>query len=82
MSTNQEPSNQMIYDLLKGHIERDERMFTDLRESLDGCDEYPGVRGRLRDIENTVKLQKRIGWGMASTVGLFVAGWIKEKLGL
>ena len=75
-------TNEMIYDLMKGHIDKDEANFKAIQESLDGCDEYPGVRGRLHALETTLKFQKRISWGVGGTLGLYLIAWLKEKLGL
>jgi hypothetical protein len=41
--------------LIEKHVETDNAMFKEIRESLDGDDEYPGVRGRLDRLELATK---------------------------
>ena len=46
------------------HMHEDSRMFKDIRESLDGCDEYPGVRGRLDRLEQSKKSRDKHFWAI------------------
>lgn len=41
--------------LLLEHIRKDELFQSQLQEALDGCDQYPGVRGRLDRLEQAEK---------------------------
>ena len=36
---------------VEDHMKDDKAMWNEIQESLDGCDEYPGVRGRLDRLE-------------------------------
>ena len=70
------------------HIADDAKMFHEIRESLDGCDEYPGLRGRISHLENrmtdtdvsnlkTFKTQvKTIGSVLAGIVGFLGWDWL------
>lgn len=49
---------ELIHADVKDHIRDDTAMFRKIQESLDGCDEYPGVRGRLDRLEQTASRQK------------------------
>lgn len=73
----------ILTDLFKAHAKSDENLFQDIRESLDGCDEYPGVRGRLDRLEQKEKSRsKHVYVIYTSLVGLifavlgkFLFGW-------
>ena len=43
---------------IETHIEEDSKLFADIREALNGCDEYPGVRGRLQRLEDVEASRK------------------------
>ena len=58
--------------IVKDNIVKSEYTFKEIQESLDGCDEYPGVRGRLLILEQSEKIKKRhLGyvWGILSFFG-------------
>ena len=67
----------MVYDLLKEHVEKDSLMFKEIQQSLDGCDEYPGVRGRLDRLEQSAK---RLKWGITTALGAVITGAISWLL--
>lgn len=50
------------------HIIDYRKVTEDLRESLDGCDEYPGVRGRLDRLEQSKKRNSMLVGGLYAAV--------------
>jgi hypothetical protein len=46
------------------HLIEDRAVFKAIRESLDGCDEYPGVRGRLDRLEQVEKRRGKLIGGL------------------
>ena len=50
-----------LTQVLGSHIASDEEFQAEMREAMNGCDEYPGLRGRLDRVERTQKFQKWIG---------------------
>lgn len=40
----------------------------EMYEALNGCDEYPGIRGRLRDVEATTGIIKKVFWTVVTPV--------------
>jgi len=50
---------EILTDMVDSHMQEATSTFKDIREALDGCDEYPGVRGRLLILEQTEKSRKR-----------------------
>jgi hypothetical protein len=72
------------------HIIEDRSVFKDIRESLDGCDEYPGVRGRLDRLEKRLtdsdidglkmfRLQvKTLGTMLVGIIGFLGWDWLRN----
>ena len=61
-----------LTELVKSNIEKTEYTFKEIQESLDGCDEYPGVRGRLDRVEQSENTKRRhLGyvWGALGFFG-------------
>ena len=65
---------------LRKHMNEDHKMFTDIRESLDGCDEYPGVRGRLDRLEQSKTSRDKHFWAiygiLISTLAALTIKWL------
>ena len=55
------------------HMQEDQKLFREIRESLDGCDEYPGVRGRLDRLEQSKKSRDKHFWAV---YGVLISGSI------
>jgi len=64
---------------MEDHCKKDEQFQTNIKETLDGCDEYPGVRGRLRDLEHTTATIKKVFWTIVTPLlaGFGGFAWFK-----
>lgn len=51
--------NDILATELKAHISEDRASFLQIRKSLDGRDEYPGIRGRLDRLEQRAFAKRR-----------------------
>jgi hypothetical protein len=61
------------------HLSEDRKLFAEIREALDGCDEYPGVRGRLYVIEEQERRRKHHIYAIWAALCAAVAGWFVQK---
>jgi hypothetical protein len=68
-----------LRESVTAHLEEDRRLFKEIRESLDGCDEYPGMRGRLFVIEEQEKRRKHHIYAIWAALCAAVAGWFVHK---
>ena len=70
-----------LSDIVTQHVKEDRAMFHDIRESLDGCDEYPGVRGRLDRLEQAKKSRDKHFWviygALISGLAAVAFTWLK-----
>ena len=63
--------------VVEDHVKKDEDFQDEWREAINGCDEYPGIRGRLDRVEQLQRLQKWIsGTITVAGIGSFFA-WLK-----
>lgn len=70
-----------LSDQVIKHMAEDAKLFADIKESLDGCDEYPGVRGRLDRLEQAKKTWDKHFWVlytvMASAIVTVLVSFVK-----
>ena len=65
--------------VVEDHVVKDEEFQAEWREAINGCDEYPGIRGRLDRVEQTQRLQKWLSSAItvAGLGGFFT--WLNSK---
>ena len=70
-----------LTDQVTKHMQEDQKLFSEIRESLDGCDEYPGVRGRLLILEQSKKSRDKHFWAiygaLISGLAALAFTWLK-----
>mgnify|MGYP001589020530 FL=1 len=62
--------------ILEEHVKKDEKFQAEWLEAMNGCDEYPGLRGRLQrveDVEASRKWHIRSLWATATAA---VISWL------
>ena len=70
-----------LADQVTQHMQEDRALFKEIREALDGCDEYPGVRGRLDRLEQSSKARDKHFWAiygaLISGLAALAFTWLK-----